>query len=134
MNFEQSPDFSTNISQLIKGSDENKIIQENYQKNVSLFKASLKIPKEFPNFEEIFNYFISLQEMNKSPKTAVLKSFFLRTKVFLVWLLSAYEFFAFKALEFFVKKTKILIKLIIFQSKTKTGIYYPPSCMLTYSN
>lgn len=106
MNFEQhfSPDFSKNICQLIKGSDENKIIQENYQKNVSLFKASLKFPKEFPSSEEIFSYFSSLQEMNKSPKTAVLKSFFIRTKVFLVWLLSAYEFFTLKALEFFVNK------------------------------
>lgn len=111
MNFQQSfsKDFYENLCLTIEGSDENARIRENYQRIVFFFKPSLKIPQELPKTQEIFNFFSSIQnEMNNPFKTTVgLKSFFIKTKVFLVWLISAYEFFNHKPLEFFVKNTKL---------------------------
>ena len=104
MNFQKESFFSFTeiLCHLIKSSDENAVIRENYQKTISLLKTSLKLPKEQPKSEEISKFLIFLREPKKSSKNIALKSFFLKTKVFLVWLISAYEFFSQKTLEIFV--------------------------------
>ena len=110
MNFQKEYFFSFTeiLNHLIKISDENGEIKSNYQKTISLLKNSLKIPKEQPKSEEIYKFLILLKEPKKA-KNIALKSFFLKTKVFLVWLISAYEFFSQKNLEIFVNSKIFLI-------------------------
>lgn len=95
-------DFPKILCHLIKESYENSIIRLNYQNKISLLKDSLNLPKELPSSEEIHSFFTFLKEMQKTPKAVALKSFFIKTKVFLVWMLSAYEFFSQRALEILV--------------------------------
>lgn len=100
----QTPfDFSHFLSKVLKNPQEINLIQANYQKNVALIKESIKIPKNLPSSQEISKFFVFLNEMQKTKKSVSLKSFFIKTKVFLIWLISVYELFSQKTLEIFVK-------------------------------
>ena len=105
MNFEPQHmrlNFSKMLHDLLKDSFENEIIRNNYLGKLAIIKDSLKIPKELPSSEEISKFFTLLTDSHKSSKKVALKSFFIKTKVFLVWLISVYELFSQRSLEEFV--------------------------------
>ena len=105
MNFEPQHmrlNFSKMLSELLKEPIENEIIRNNYLGKLAIIKDSLKIPKELPSSEEISKFFTLLTDSHKSSKKVALKSFFIKTKVFLVWLISVYELFSQRSLEEFV--------------------------------
>lgn len=77
-------------------------LHSNYHRIASLIKESIKIPSEAPSLLDIEKFFGFLRETQRTRKTVSLKSFFIRTKVFLVWLISAYESFCSRSFEEFV--------------------------------
>lgn len=103
-------DFPKILCHLIKESHENSIIRLNYQNKISLLKDSLNLPKDSPSSQEIQTFFNFLKEMQKMSKAVALKSFFLKTKVFLVWMISAYEFCSKKTLEILVNSYFFFLK------------------------
>ena len=76
-------------------------LQENYQKNVDILRRSLKIERKIPNLEQIENLFKGIF-MTKYHQNYCLKSFFFKTKIIFVWLISVYEKLNKKRLENFV--------------------------------
>ena len=131
MNFEQQQhmrlNFSKMLCELLIDSNENEIIRNNYLGKIAIIKESLKIPKEIPSSEEISKFFIFLQESHKSSKKVVLKSFFIKTKVFLIWLISAYELFSQRSLENFVNLDLISYNNSLLLRIQRIGALWLPS-------
>ena len=66
-------------------SSEHFFLQKNYYKNIALLKNSLKIEQKMPPLNEIEKIYME----SFLPKC--LKSFFQKSKILFVWLISAYE-------------------------------------------
>lgn len=108
--------FSSFIFNSLRKLHETHEIKEKYFKNALLIKISLKIPKESPSFFEINQFLLFLKQFKRQMKKNSLKNFFLKTRIFLVWLLSVYEHLTNRDFEAFVIKLPFfLINFIIFR-------------------
>ena len=116
-------DFCKILCQLRRGANEQQqsSIRLIYENTISLFKDSLNIPTVMPTSLEIYSFFNFLKEMQKSHKTVALKSFFIKTKVFLIWLISVYEFFIQQSLEKFVNFTVVISVKLVLKEKRRLG-------------
>lgn len=93
-------------------------VRNGFLKNLDLLKQSIKIERNIPDLDQISSLFHCLFSIkyffflitkynskihkNRRKSSDGIKSFFLKSKILLVWLVSVYEIFTTKSLENFV--------------------------------